>query len=352
MKKMLRFLAILTALVLLAAAGLIGWLSVREYRPDDVETLNVTGAQSDRQAQVGEMISVMTMNVGYGGLGAKQDFFMDGGVLTRPETKADVEENIRGILSGLGLRKADIYLLQEVDHDSTRSYGVDQLETFRRGLGYNMAFAYNYHCDFVPFPWQPLGRVRSSVATYTNFEVIEATRESLPVPFKWPVRAANLKRCLLVERVPVQDSDRELVLVNLHLEAYDDGEGKAAQTKQLMQLLKAEYAKGNYVIAGGDFNQIFEDAEGAYPVLNPAYWQPGKLMNSDLPQGFRYAFDASVPTCRLTNAPYSGVRAETQLYVIDGFIVSDNLHISRVETVDLNFAPSDHHPVYLQVTLK
>jgi len=352
MKKLLKSLLIVIALVLVAAVGLIGWLSITEYKPDDIEALEVSGAASDRQAKVGEMISLLSMNVGYGGLGAEQDFFMDGGTMTRPDDKAVVEENLRGVLSGLGLRKADIYLLQEVDRDSYRSHFVDEAEFFRRGLGGNLAFAYNYNCDFVPFPWPPLGKVKSGLATYTAFEVTEASRESLPVPFSWPVRAANLKRCLLTERIPVADTDKELVIVNLHLEAYDDGEGKIAQTKQLMQLLKAEYAKGNYVIAGGDFNQVFEDAKAAYPVLKAEYWQPGELKNSDLPDGFRYAFDASVPTCRLLNAPYSGVRAQTQLYVIDGFIVSDNLHINLVETVDLNFAHSDHHPVYLQVTLK
>ncbi|MBR6571011.1 MAG: endonuclease [Clostridia bacterium] len=352
MKKAAMVLLVVFLVIVLAAAGLVGWLSAMEYKPDDIEILQVTGVQSDRKVRKGEMIGVVTMNVGYGGLGAEQDFFMDGGTMTRPQSKTIVEENTRGVLSGLNLRKADIYLLQEVDRDSYRSYWLDQGETFRRGLGYNMAFAYNYNCEFVPFPWPPLGKVKSGLATYTRFEVIEATRESLPVPFAWPVRAANLKRCLLVERIPVEGTEQELVIVNLHLEAYDDGEGKIAQTKQLMQLLKAEYAKGNYVIAGGDFNQVFEDAKDTYPLLNAEYWQPGELRNSDLPSGFRYAYDDSVPTCRLLNAPYTGERSQTQMYVIDGFIVSDNVHVNLVETVDLNFAHSDHQPVFLQVTLK
>ena len=352
MKKLLKMIFALIALMLVAAAGFIGWLSVREYKPGEIERLQVSGAQSSRQPEVGEMISVLSMNVGYGALGAQQDFFMDGGTMTRPDDQSVIEENIRGTLSGLSLRKADVYLLQEVDQDSYRSYGVDQTELFRRGLGGNMAFAYNYNCDFVPFPWPPIGRVKSGLATYTGFDVKEAVRVSLPVPFAWPVRAANLKRCLLVERIPVKDTDKELVMVNLHLEAYDSGEGKIAQTKQLMQFLEAEYRKGNYVIAGGDFNQVFEDAKNVYPVLKAEYWQPGELRNADLPEGFSYAFDASTPTCRLLNAPYSGVRSQTQLYMIDGFIVSDNLHINLVETVDLNFAHSDHHPVYLQATLR
>ena len=44
------------------------------------------------------------------------------------------------------------------------------------------------------------------------------------------------------------------MLVNLHLEAYDDGEGTDAQTAALKSFLEQEYAKGNYVIAGGDYN--------------------------------------------------------------------------------------------------
>ena len=41
--------------------------------------------------------------------------------------------------------------------------------------------------------------------------------------------------------MPIEGSDKELVSINLHLEAYDDGEGKAKQLKQLMDLLKEEY---------------------------------------------------------------------------------------------------------------
>ncbi len=67
--------------------------------------------------------------------------------------------------------------------------------------------------------------------------------------------------------MPIQGGTAELVLVNLHLEAYDDGEGKAAQTAQLAQLLQEERARGNYVIAGGDFNQSFSNVDTSmYPL--------------------------------------------------------------------------------------
>ena len=70
---------------------------------------------------------------------------------------------------------------------------------------------------------------------------------------------------MLETRIPVDGSDKELVLINFHLEAYDSGEGKVAQMKQLSEKLQEEYAKGNYVIAGGDFNQTFEGMD-TYPI--------------------------------------------------------------------------------------
>lgn len=39
-------------------------------------------------------------------------------------------------------------------------------------------------------------------------------------------------------------------------------------------------------------------------------------------------------------------------YTIDGFIVSPNVEVTSVETLDAGFAYSDHNPVKLQVKLK
>lgn len=349
--KIIKVLLGLLLLVVLAAGGLLGYLSLTEYRPDDIELLEVVQAARKDNVRVGERLDVLSFNTGYCGLGREQDFFMDGGSMVRPRSEEDVRANLNGILSELVRQNVDIYLLQEVDFDSWRSYYTNQADTYRHGLSLNMACAYNFKCEFVPYPWPPLGKVESGLVTFTGLNVTEATRESLPVPFSWPVSMANLKRCLLIERVPVEGTDRELVIINLHLEAYDDGEGKRAQTEQLMQILAAEYRNGNYVIAGGDFNQTFEGA-ASYPLLDESFWQPSKVYVSDLPNGFSFVYDDATPTCRLLNKPYDGERKNAQFYVIDGFIVSDNLKVNLIETVDLNFQYSDHNPVLLQVTPK
>ena len=39
------------------------------------------------------------------------------------------------------------------------------------------------------------------------------------------------------------------------------------------------------------------------------------------------------------------------MYAIDGYIVSDNVKVNGVETLDLNFQYTDHQPVIMDFTL-
>ena len=203
--------------------------------------------------------------------------------------------------------------------------------------------------------YDPIGKVNSGLLSISRYQVAEAERISLPCPFTWPLRIANLKRCLLVTYLPIEGSDQKLVLVNLHLEAYDSGEGKIAQTKQLREFIQSEYQKGNYVIAGGDFNQVFPRSLDHYPNTHPELWTPGTLDYDMLPEepGWQLVSDLSSPTCRLLNQPYDpGDTLNTQYYVIDGFIISPNIQLDLVETLNAGFENSDHNPVRLQVTLR
>ena len=353
MKKVLKMLLILLLVVVLAVGGLLGWLTVTEYKPEDLETVSVVSktAGSPKLSPDGE-ISVLSWNIGYGGLGKDSDFFMDGGKSARSADKMQVSEYLAGIYSTIYNSEArpDLILLQEVDINSSRTYSVDERELLAAG---NSAFALNYSCPFVPMPFPPMARVNSGLFTTTDYAIDSAERIQLPCPFSWPLRIANLKRCLLVSYIPLEGTDKQLVLVSLHLEAYDDeGEGRLAQTRQLSDFLQSEYAKGNYVIAGGDFNSIFPGGLEAYPNEHPENWIPGVLTDDMLPESWSFLCDLSVPSCRLLNQPYDpSDTANTQYYVIDGYIVSPNVTVQTVETLDLAFANSDHNPVRLVVTL-
>ena len=352
MKKFFKGILILLLIVVVAFGAFLGFLTVTEYKPADKETLALRTLNPVAASVSAEQLSVLSWNIGYAGLGKEQDFFMDGGTHARPGSAELVNRYLNGIVGSIAESGADLVLLQEVDTDSARTYGIDETAALIRNTG---TFAMNYSCPFVPLPLPPqppMGKVHSGLFTTTDYVISEAERIALPCPFSWPLSTANLKRCLLVSRLPVEGSDRELVLVNLHLEAYDDGEGKAAQTRQLMGLLQEEYEKGNYVIAGGDFNQAFPGSLEVYPNNHPDLWEIPLLEEETLPEGFRYVSDFSTPSCRLLNQPYNPADTEnTQHYVIDGFIVSPNITVSAVETLDLGFENSDHNPVFMTVNL-
>ena len=351
MKKLLKGLGIVLLVLVLALAGLVGWLTVTEYRPADYETLEISGTPGSRAVAPEEELSILSWNIGYAGLGAEEDFFMDGGTHARPDSQDQVLKYLDGISRTLDELNCQAAMLQEVDIGSHRTYRVDERDYLSMGSGVH---ALNYACDFVPIPLPPIGRVYSGIYTTTEELVIsDAQRVALPCPFSWPVSTANLKRCLLLSYLPIEGNDKELVLVNLHLEAYDDGEGKIAQTNMLKSVIEAEYEKGNYVIAGGDFNQIFPGGLEAYPNTHPENWIPGLLENDILAEGWSFAYDLSTPSCRLLNQPYDPEDTEnTQYYVIDGFIISPNVELLQVETIDLGFENSDHNPVQISVMLK
>ena len=359
------FIAVVLAAATCAAifALLILTLSITEYRPAQIEAAHavrpnsqsgMSGALSALNA--GQNVRIVSWNIGYGGLGAKQDFFMDGGTMVRPENKAAVEENLQGAAALMKRVDADILFIQEIDLKSRRSFYVNEAALLSDVSALNGTYTYNFKCLFVPFPFPPLGRVASGLATFTNLDFTESVRYALPVSFKWPVSTANLKRCLLVNRFSLT-SGGELVAVNLHLEAYDEGEGKIAQTKALMQFLTDEYAKGNYVIAGGDFNQSFPNLDlSAYPV-HEGLWQAAVMDSAVLPEGWQFAADDKAPSCRLNNGIYAetftdeNLRKNWQYYVIDGFILSPNVELKSVRTLDENFMYADHNPVELEAVL-
>ena len=352
-KKILKIVLIILGVILVLAAGLIIWLSVTEFNPADVTDVNIeTNSKEDSSSpSLGQKLTIISWNTGYAGLGKDADFFMDGGKNVSSYDKDGVTANRLGIYNQLysDENKADIYMLQEVDLDSSRTYGINA----REYLGiYNSTYALNYSCSFVPYPLPPIGKVNSGVLTNTAYSIDSADRISLPCPFDWPVSTANLKRCLLVSYLPIDCSDKKLVIVNLHLEAYDDGEGKIAQTKQLREFIQSEYEKGNYVIAGGDFNQTFPGGLDKYPTLNPDLWTPGTITEDIMPEGWKMAYDLNVPSCRLLNQPFNPEDAEhTQYYIIDGFIISPNVEFISVNTIDAGFEFSDHNPVQLKVRL-
>ncbi len=341
MNRLFKGLLLIAALLIFA----LGFLTLVEYRPKEIERIN----QDNSRALDKKEITLLSYNVGYGALGKEQNFFMDGGEKVMPESKEIVENYLSGILEEIKKHPADFFLLQEIDLNAKRSYGINQREFFEKGLGLESNFATNFKAFYVPYPFPPIGRVDSGLVNLSAYRPQMAYRKSLPVPFTWPVRTVNLKRCLLVEEYELEGSDKKFVLINLHLEAFDDGEGKILQSKELLRVAQAYYDQGHYVLVGGDWNQTFPGGD-IYPQLSEDLWSAGKLIEEDLPQGWRYASDPRVPSCRSNHQAYQG--EGHQVYLIDGYLLSPNLEEISVKTIDTGFENSDHNPVELKLKLK
>ena len=315
-------------IVILIIGILIGFLSITEYKPADRETLTVENGTS-AVIPAGATLKVMTWNVGYGALGDNADFFMDGGTMVDTATLERVNENMSGIIAEITEEAPDLLLLQEMDRSSNRSHSVDETALIRESLtGMDSTFANNFKVAFLPYPIPPIGKVDSGLLTLSKYDITGSERVQLPIPFAWPMRMANLKRCVTINRIPVEGG-RELVLV-----------------------LNAEAEKGNYVIAGGDFNQIFSSEDSSLYPAQEGMWTCGEIDVSLFPEGWQFIMDETTPSCRSLDKAYAGAdKASFQFYLIDGFIVSSNVTVNFAETRDLGFVYSDHNPVVMEITL-
>lgn len=223
-KKILKITCIVLGVILAAAIIFVGVLTLTEYKPHNSESLEVSSGStfgqnttgSDKLSpSVGDSISIVTWNLGYGSLGANADFFMDGGDSVYTSNAEQVNDNMEAITSELDSLSADILLLQEVDERSSRSHKINETDILREKLpSYASSYAYNYKTLMVPYPLPPIGRVTSGIMTFSSFEVSDAERIQLPCPFSYPIRLCNLKRCLIVSRIPIAGSEHELVIVN------------------------------------------------------------------------------------------------------------------------------------------
>ncbi|MCR4896688.1 MAG: endonuclease [Lachnospiraceae bacterium] len=353
--KILKGMGIALALILFTAVLVFGYLTLTEYRPADTESVPITtdtSVSSFRAIAPGDSISIMSWNIGYGALGDNADFFMDGGKSVNTADEQRVRENLTNIADAIDRVRPTVLMMQEVDISSSRSHRINEQSFLDNLLApSSQAFALNFKVDFVPYPIPPIGKVESGILTFTDAEITSAERLSLPCPYRWPVRVGNLKRCLLITRIPLEGTDKELVMVNLHLEAYDNGEGKIAQTKMLRSVLEQEAAKGNYVIAGGDFNQTFSNVDISNFPVQEGMWAPGIIDREDF-SDFVLLMDDGTPSCRSLDRVYAGANRDAfQYYCIDGFILSGNVRADSCGVQDLDFVSTDHNPVILRATL-
>ncbi|MCB2194317.1 MAG: endonuclease/exonuclease/phosphatase family protein [Bacteroidetes bacterium] len=347
------FKYIVKVLILLIALFVLFviYASVSDYKPEVKEVVH-TSTNPDT-IDVTRDLNLMIWNIGYCGLSDDMDFFYDGGKQVRT-SKENVLENCDFVKTQLRNNDSlDFILLQEVDIRSKRSYNINEVDSFETLLSeFHPFFGKNYDVTFVPSPiTNPLSRVKSGLLSFSKFNPKEVTRYSFPGNYSWPVKLFMLDRCFLVKRFPT-NNNKELIVVNTHNSAYDDGSLKAQQMEYLKSFLLEEYSKGNYVIVGGDWNQnppdidyseLKEKSPTKRFVLNP--------INADyLPNDWSWAYDPHTPTNRYLNAPYE--KGKTITPIIDFYLMSPNISLQFIKTQNFDFKNTDHQSVISKIKFK
>ncbi|NQU80044.1 MAG: endonuclease/exonuclease/phosphatase family protein, partial [Bacteroidetes bacterium] len=254
MKTFLKISLVTISILVLLFVFFLVIFTITDYEPD--ATFDIHNTNHPDTLKRGDTLSIITWNIGYAGLGDEMDFFYDGGEQVRT-TNENTRKNLSEISNFLiNTSKPDFILLQEVDKKAKRTFFIDETkhlaELFK---DLSLFFAPNYNVRFVPLPvTSPMGFVHSGLLSLSGLNPSKSVRLDLPGEYSWPMKVFMLDRCILLNRYPLNNGN-EFVLLNIHNSAFDDGSLKKQEMDFIRNLVIKEYEKGNYIAAGGDWNQ-------------------------------------------------------------------------------------------------
>ena len=338
---------------MLLAAAYVAYLLISSHRFGDQPITPEGTANGTMQTET--EYRIVSFNIGFGAYEPDFGFFMDGGDRAWAWSKERLDKNLTNIGAFLKEQDADLYLVQEVDIGSTRSYYFDErpyLTDVLQNTSYT--FAQNYDSPFLCYPiTQPFGVAKSGLMTFSTAPIASAERIEVPIE-EGLTKFLDLDRCYSKHRIEL-GSGAELVLYNLHLSAYtSDGTIATEQLELLIADMQGEYEKGNCCIAGGDFNKDVLGNSSVYfgkPDIEYTWAQP---IPEEMFDNTNIKLVAPIdeanpgPSCRNADGPYH----EGQYTLsIDGFMVTDNVEVVFANVIDTNFAYSDHNPVEMRFIL-
>lgn len=306
-------LLIISVIVILYFSSLTAF----QYNPEDVifvETLN--NPKSNPLASQ-TPFTIITHNLG-------------SGINEQKEPPIEhIINNMTLAIDDLLIANSDFIFLQEIDQYSTRSQHTNQVHLLKNVLqNYGYAFASNLKIHYLAIPINGhFGITNQNLMTLSKYQVAESSRVKLPTDFPWHKEMTAPDDALLVSRLKTQ-AGPELVLANVQIQDL----GNFPEILVIIEaFLKAEYALGNYIILGGDFNSSITSIDPFSTVSNFH-----NFLNMD---NFFWAVDETVATNQ--NGELS-----------NGFLFSDNIDLLALETLQSGFAYSPQNSVSATFMLK
>ncbi|WMN06575.1 endonuclease/exonuclease/phosphatase family protein [Marivirga arenosa] len=286
-----------------------------------------------------DTLSILTYNIGYlSGMtnnlavDRKQSLFTD-----------NFDRSVRILDSA----NYDFIGLQEVDFFSSRSYNINQFDSLGNYLNYYQgAYAVNWDKSYVPFPYLPVrnhfGKMLSGQGILSKMQILSnefiTLRKPISAPFYY--NAFYLDRLLQITKVQV-GSDT-LIIMNVHLEAFDK-ETRELQAKKVYNIYKS-YSSDYPTLLIGDFNSrppfasdiVEEEITIGLFLIDPNI---GEAIEKD-----RYLESEAKYFTFNTDKPYERL----------DYIFYNKNKISKIDSDVLRVAGdiSDHLPVWMTFSLK
>lgn len=329
----------MTGLLIVIGAGLLlvalFFLWARSGRYSEAEYAQIKTVEDYPLSPPTDELTVVSFNIGYlSGLTNNQAV---------ERTQALYDENLAIAVAALQPLNPDILALQEIDLDSKRSFRVDQVEELGNALSYpQRAIAINWDKRYVPFPsLSPaahFGEILSGQAVLSRFPITRHERFVLDKVATNPFFYNDLYLDRLAQVTEIELGERSLIVINLHLEAFDRPT-RQTQTEFVLALAE-QYAEQHPVLLLGDFNSALNrDEEGS-------------------PRSIQTVIDASTVTSavlaeQFTQSDQFTFPSDNPQYKLDYiFYTPDTIELLEVQVVPETAQSSDHLPLLMRLRLR
>ncbi|MBP2161333.1 MULTISPECIES: endonuclease/exonuclease/phosphatase family protein [Asticcacaulis] len=310
-----------------------------------VLSLAAPAAHADERGTSPSTLTVVTWNLGYGGLGAESDFFADGGKRYLPPSRKAVVKNRDAIAAWLAAQDADVILTQETAEASIINYWVNIKRAVDKALA---KYANIYHADFrtrfLPYPL----KISNGHSTYLRKPPLRTAVWPLPSDGD-AYSGGPVRKKYAALGTYYQGTNGCWLFINTHLAAFDPGGAlRRRQLGELMKIAARARQDGWHVVIGADWNQRLTATNFSHTSDPSALFWIHDLPAGSFAEGWKLTFDPAVPTVRTNERAYK--RGQNYTTIIDGFLVSPEVEVIAVKTHDLDFQYSDHQPVSLTVS--
>ncbi len=325
MKNIIRLL--LKLLVFFFVASFIFFFWASSPTIDEKEYSQLIKREYASDVDNDSIYSIVTYNVGY------LSGMTNNLAVAKPKELFD--DNLKKVKEELKKVNADIIAFQEIDYNASRSYEVNQEEEFME-LGYNYAArGVNWDERYVPFPYWPpsmhFGKIISGQSILSKYELKNYERIVLERVPDNPFYRDALYLDRLVQVVRVLLDGKEIVVINIHLEAFD----KSTRSRQFDHVLNIfnKYKYESPTILLGDFNSKARDEQAVVQKLLKMKGVGNAAFNAGNPEN---TFDTKDLYERIDYVFYT----ENSIEYVKGKVLND-------------FGQSsDHLPIEMQFKLK